>query len=467
MSSSPATLPHPKTSAQEDGFKAAVALYESGKHAEAADAFRAILKKSPTHNGAWLNLGTALRKMGHHEASLAATTRALELKPDDAGTLTNLGNCLVDLDRLGEALALHEKAMALKPGDFLVRRNYTIALREAGMFQKALPIFEDLLKQKPDDISLGWEKALTHLYLADYKKGWDAFEIRWKLPGMNERVSSKAKKWKGEDLAGKTLLIYEEQGFGDSILCSRYIPLIAARGGKVIMECKKPLHHLFATLPGIVQIGETGQIMSGFDYHIPMMSLPGVFGTDLTNVPPPAPYKTITAPPPEAAKLLALGKGRLKVGIVWSGSTTFANNRKRAVSAERFLPLAAVPGVQLYSLQKGPCEPELKACGGDGLVYELGPHLNDFTETASTLKQLDLVIMTDSAVAHLAGSLGVPVWNLLCYRPYWLYLSDREDCPWYPSMKLFRQSKAGDWDSVFENVKIELGKLAKSTRKIG
>lgn len=434
-------------------------MQKEGKDAEAAALYRQLLRDNPRNAEAWLNLGVALRRLGHFDASLAANERAMELGMESAA-YANRGKCLVDMGRIDEALAVLERGLALTPDDVLLRDNYTVALREAGLFEKQLRYLNALLAEQPDDVNRRWERALCHLYLGQFKEGWELFEIRWKLPGMAERVSSTANRWRGEDLYGRTLLIYEEQGYGDTILGSRYIPFIAAAGGKIMIECRKPLHHLLASLPGVVRVGEPGEITRDFDYHVPMMSLPGLFKTDGSNIPPPSPFRVVTLPPPEADKQLALGKDRLKVGIVWSGSVTFANNRYRAVPAERFLPFAEVPGVQLYSLQKGPCEPELAACGGEGLVLELGPHLNNFAETAAVLQQLDLVIMTDSAVAHLAGSLGVPVWNLLSYRPYWLYLSERDDTPWYPSMRLFRQPKPGDWDSVFEAARQELAALA-------
>lgn len=433
-------------------FKEAVALYEEGNLEESADIYRKILETSPRHLYAWLNLGTTLRKLGHFSASAVCCERAIALKPDDAGFYTNFGNVLIDLDRNEQALAAHEKAALLDPKSYLVIRNHAIALRECGQFEKSLTVFEQAEKLNTKNENLEWEKAIALLHLARYKEGWRAFEARWKQPGMRERMSTRAKRWQGESVQGKTVLVYEEQGFGDSILCSRYIKRIAERGGKVMVEVKKPLHHLFSSLDGIVQIAEPGQIMDGFDYHVPMMSLPGIFNTDLANIPPPSNFKVLTAPPPEVQKALNIGKDKLKIGIVWSGSVTFTNNRKRAVHAERFLRLAEIPGVQLYSLQKGEREGELQACGASGIIPELGCHLNNFSETAATLKNLDLVIMTDSAVAHLAGSLGVPVWNLLHHRPYWLYLSDRTDTPWYPSMRLFRQKTPGDWDQVFEDV---------------
>jgi tetratricopeptide (TPR) repeat protein len=440
-------------------FKRAVRLFEAGRIAEAAAGFRTALRLDINHAGAWVNLGSALRKLGKLEASASCTRRALSLSPNNPGYLTNYGNCLIDLNRIDEGLEAHAEAARRKPDDFLVQRNYSVALREAGKFEEALALFKALGKERPDDVSVTWEEAVTYLQLGDYKRGWDAFEIRWKLPTMRERQSKTARRWRGEDISGKTLLVYDEQGFGDSILCSRYIPLIKERGGSVIVECKPQLHRLFSAIPGIVRIAETGQVLTGFDYHVPMMSLPGIFGTDDSSIPPPPPLYAAPAPPPHSARLLGAAKDLFKVGIVWSGSETFTNNRRRSVEAARFLPLTEIAGTQFYSLQKGPREKDLSACGAEELILELGPDMNDFSETAAVLKQLDLIIMTDSSVAHLAGSLGVPVWNLLCYRPYWLYLTERQDCPWYPSMRLFRQPSPGDWDSVFKKVAVELEKL--------
>ncbi|MFH1159088.1 MAG: tetratricopeptide repeat protein [Pseudomonadota bacterium] len=438
-------------------FKKGVALYEAGKLKEACEVYRQALLADPDDFRAWLNLGMTLRQLGHKEAAIVCAQRALESSPANPSILTNYGNCLTDFGRKDEALAAHALAVKARPEDFLARKNYAIALCEFGEFEESLLHLQVAQKIKPQDAGVAWDIALSYLYLGRLQEGWKSFEARWKMPSMKKRACD-APLWQGEDLSGKTILIYEEQGFGDSILCSRYIPMVCARGGKVILECKKPLHRLFSSLQGISRIVEPGGVDIPFDYHIPMMSLPGVFGTGLETIPPPPRLHIPASPPPEAQRLLNFGEGRFKVGIVWSGSVTFASNHKRAVDAARFLPLAGIPGVQLYSLQKGPREKDLADCGGTGLIPELAPYLNDFADTAAVLKQLDLVIMTDSAVAHLAGSIGVPVWNLLHHHPYWLYLSEREDCPWYPSMRLFRQSRPGDWDSVFNNVAAALKK---------
>lgn len=448
----------------QNSFQKAIQLYEKGSIAEAIQLYNEILQKEPHNKSVWLNLGTAYRQIGHHEAAAACAKRVLEHEPDNTSALTNYGNCLTDLDQKEEALQVHAKAAQLRPEDFLVQRNYAVALREFGMFEEALKHFQIAQKLRPDDSMNAWEIAITLLHLGEFKKGWDAFEIRWKHPHMKER-NYPVPRWNGEDLKGKTILIYEEQGFGDTILCSRYIPLIKAQGAQVILECKEPLHRLFSFVPGIDCLTRPEQTDVAFDYHVLMMSLPGIFGTDLETIPAPAPFLVPSALPPKAAQLLNMGADRLKVGIVWSGSVTFANNRRRAVEAQRFLSLARVPGVQLYSLQKGPREKDLDGAGAGSLVLDLCPYLGDFADTAAILKKLDLIIMTDSAVAHLAGSLGVPVWNLLCYTPYWLYLSERQDCPWYSSMRLFRQPTPGDWDSVFETVANELEKISAEKRK--
>ena len=441
-------------------FRQAVALHEQGKLDEAAILYRKLLLLNPKDASCWLNLGTLLRAQEHFEAALSCTRRALELTPDSASALTNLGNGLLAEDQNEEAISAHEKAVKLSPDSFLIRSNYAIALRESSRQDDAIPQFDIACNMKPDDVQIKWERAITYLDVARFKEGWEAFEIRWKLGQLKSRGYT-VPQWKGEDLTGKTIVLHEEQGFGDTMLASRYIALVKAKGAaRVILQCNKALHRLFANIDGLDKAMEFGPVGEDFHYHVPMMSLPGIFKTDFTNIPAAPKFTPAPELPPLAAHMLATSKDRLKVGIVWSGSVTFARNRKRAVSASRFLSFANIPGVQLFSLQKGPCEKELAEIGAQSLILELGPQLNDFADTAAAVKELDLVIMTDSSVAHLTGSLGVPVWNLLCYRPYWLYTDKRDDCAWYPSMRYFKQEKPGDWDGVFGDAYAALEKLA-------
>lgn len=443
----------------------ALADLQAGRWEQAVSKCTALTQAEPANFTSWMNLGTALRRLGHLDAAIIAGRRAVALAPDSTACLTNLGNALLDASHVQEALELQRRAQALSPSDTLLRRNLAVALREAGAFAQAHELFQALAQQAPEDPELQWEQALCLLYSGDYTRGWPAFESRWGLKAMAPRRLP-LPMWQGEDMAGRHLLITEEQGFGDTLLCSRYLPRVVAMAGRVTLACKKPLHHLLSGIEGLTLITteEISPESGRYDAYTAMMSLPGIFKTDLASIPAPAPLVAAATLPPVITQALRAGAGRLRVGVIWSGSVTFGNNRKRSVTAERFLPLAAIDGVQLYSLQKGPREHELRPFGGQAVIAEIGPHLEDFAQTAAVLRQLDLVIMTDSSVAHLAGTLGVPVWNLLHDRPYWLYLSERRDCPWYPSMTLYRQQSPGDWDGLFATVAADLTRLANQKR---
>jgi cytochrome c-type biogenesis protein CcmH/NrfG len=417
---------------------------------QAIQTCRLQLLQNPADPIFWIRLGQLLLELGANQASVGCFKRALEIEPDNSGALSGAGIALLALDREDEAIQRHAKAAKLAPNNLTILANYAVGLRGCNRQEEAIGVFDRALQLEPENPVIGWERVLALLDLGRFEEGWNNYELRWKQPGINGRKFA-APRWTGQDLVGKTVFVYEEQGFGDTILFSRFLPQVKARGARVVFEARPELQRLFASVPGVDLLVPPGGHQAPFDFECPIMSLPACLGTTLETIPPPA----VLAPPPplgpEISRLLDLGAGRFKVGIVWSGSILFARNHRRAVTPDRFLPFAEVSGVQLYSLQKGPLEAQLGACAGRSLVLELGPLLNDFATTAAVLRDLDLVIMTDTAVAHLAGSLGLPVWNLLNYRPGWIYLRDRNDTPWYPSMRLFRQPKLGDWDSVFES----------------
>ena len=441
----------------------ATRLHKDNRLAEATAAYEAYLLRRPQDSRVWSNLGVALRKMKRFEASEACYRRALEIKPDAPDYLGNLGNVLKDLDRLDEALAAHKKAIADKPDNVDLRFNYGLALREAGYFQEALKEFDVCVREVPDSAKYHWDRALALLHVGRMEEGWEAYRWRWNI-GELPPPPYETPEWRGEDPAGKKILLFPEQGFGDTLLAIRFIPLLKARGATVILECKPPLRRLFSRLEGVDRLIEPKSLMTGFDYHCSLMSLPGLLGGDPKNLPPLPRLHIPQEARDKMRPLLKLGGDRFKVGIVWSGSVTFKNNRKRSVPAERFLELARVPGVQLYSLQKGPREEELKELGAGPLVVDLGRKVDDFAETAAAIDELDLVVMTDSSVAHLTGSLHKPLWNLLCYVSYWVYGETGDTTPWYPSMRLIRQPKAGDWDSVFETVCRNLAKAVEAKK---
>ena len=427
-------------------------LLKDGRLPEAIAAFEAFLLRFPQDATSWSNLGVTLRKQGALHAAEAAYRRALELHPDDAAFLGNLGNVLKDLDRLDEAIDLHRRAIEARPDDFLLIFNHGLALREAGRFEEALEVFDRCVAQDPESAKYQWDRALALLHLGRMKEGWAAYGWRWKI-GELPAPEYQALPWQGEPLAGKSILLYPEQGFGDTILATRFLSALKALGpSEVILEVKPPLRRLFAGLEGVDRMIEPKSELSGFDFHCSLMDLPGRFEAGVGPLPPLPRLRVPQAARDKIHPILACAGERFKVGVVWSGSVTFKNNRKRAVGVERFLELAKLPGLQLYSLQKGPTQAELKEAGGGALIVDLGRHIEDFAETAAAVEALDLVIMTDSAVAHLVGSLGRPVWDLLNHTPYWVYGMTGEHTPWYPSMRLFRQPRPSDWDPVFAEV---------------
>jgi Flp pilus assembly protein TadD len=466
--------PAPTETAEPDNVSDHIrVLFNEGKYAEVVALCQKILQINLRDYAIWSNLGIALRKLNREDAALVCLKRAMELQPDSPLLVRrHYAHALRQLGRVDEALLAYTDALRLFPQDVDLNLFYAVALSKFGQNVASLAQSNVVLKLDPANAEAVSHRADVMLRLGKFSDAWKDYETRW---ASDSSVFSKqatqektypSKRWMGEDLAGKTIMIYGEQGYGDTILCSRYIPLVKARGAaRIIFGCADALHNLFRTIPHLDVLSSKYHIGEKIDYHVPVMSLPGVFGTTLETIPPPPPLNIPAGPPAAVVPLLARAQNRLKVGIVWSGSAGYSGNKERAVTFTRFLDLAGVGGVQLYSLQKGPQEQELTQAGAQELVLELGPHLNDFTDTAAVLKQLDLVIMTDSSVAHLSGSIGCPVWNLLPTRAYWIYLLGRQDSPWYPSMRLFRQPTPGDWDSVFKTVAAELEKLSHNKQR--
>lgn len=456
----PGTPPVPATVRAR--FEAAARHHRASELEQAIAGYQAVIEEAPDWSSAYVNLGAALRRQGKFDVALACTRRALELAPDAPGVLMNLGNVLKDLDRFDEAVTAQRAAVAARPNNPQAHYNLGITLKESGDIGAAVAAFEQALALDPDNVEIEWDRALALLLLGRFDAGWPAYEARWRLGSLPDR-GFRVPRWQGEDFAGRTLLLHPEQGFGDAILASRFIPQVKARGGAVRLECKAPLRRLFTDLEGVDELLEPGAAQTGFDLECPAMSLPGLLGAP-TDLPPPPRLHLPEQCRRRWESALAPTADGFKVGIVWSGSLTFKGNRRRATALERFLGLTGVPGVRLYSLQKGPLERELESSGARAVVSDIGGQVSDFADTAAAIQALDLVIMTDSAVAHLAGSLGTPVWNLLSFVPYWLYGLAGETTPWYPAMRLIRQPRPGDWDSVFERVAEDLAQAAEAKR---
>lgn len=408
--------------------------HRQGRLREALAGYQAYLVRRPEDAAIWANLGALYRRLKRYQLAISSYCRALQLRPEDPGVLSNLGNALKDAQRLEEAVAIHRRAVSAEPANGRFRMNLAVALRDAGLHESALAELNLLLAADPDNPRYQWDKALNLLQLNRYLEAWPFYEARMRTGDLPHRAET-CPRWTGQSLAGKRLLVYGEQGYGDTIMAARFLGPVKDRGGHITFECKAELHRLFRSLPVDALVApreRVGGDLSGggeFDYQIALMSLMGVLGTRPETVPPPAPLHV----PPEAREkftfLRQAAPGKTKIGIVWSGSLTFQGNEQRALPLEVFLEMTENPAIQLYSLQKGPREADLKASGAEPLVVDLAEQLDDFADTAAAIECLDEVRMTDSSVFHLAGSLGKPVVCLARRQVYWPY---RNLARWYP-----------------------------------
>jgi hypothetical protein len=453
------------------------ALHRKNDLNDAIATYRKCLEINPVDAGVWCDLGVAYRQKNLLQNAIACYRRALSIKENDAGIWSNLGNALTDADQLQEAVTAHETAVHLAPDDIQFRFNFAVALRERKAFAQAAEQLDICIAKEPDNAKYAWDQALNYLYQLDFLRGWALYESRWKTGALPVRTFPFSP-WQGQSLQGKNILLIAEQGYGDTILAARFVAVLQKQGARVSIECKTELHRLFSTLnvDSLIEPSDSKYLASQFDYVCPMMSLPGLLGIDDSNMPAPA---TLHVPADSLERfrtLVTQRRAKLNVGIIWSGSTTFKDNKRRAATLSQFMQLAAVPGVQLFSLQKGPRETDLKDLMAEPVICDLAPHLHDFADTAAAVTALDLIVMTDSSVAHLAGSLGRPVINLLQFKPYWLYTSkqgvakpgipEQETTPWYSSMKLIRQTKPGDWDAVFQEAKAFIDFAASTAHKV-
>ncbi|HEY2134649.1 MAG TPA: tetratricopeptide repeat protein [Xanthobacteraceae bacterium] len=441
----------------EAHYQLANLLRETQRFAESEASYRRVLALHPRHHQAHNNLGAALGELARFEEAGEHFRRAAEIKPDYAEAYANLAHALRATGRAEDAEAAGRRAIMLAPGFATAHLNLGLALQDLGRLDEALACFDRASHCQP-----GYPKAVVcegmlHLLRGDLAAGWEKYEARWRIGDLPPRDFAQPQ-WRGEPLGGRTILLHAEQGYGDAIQFLRYVPQVIARGGKVVVEIQQPLVGLAARIPGIAVVAR-GEPLPGFDVHCPLLSLPLAFGTTLDSIPAAMPY--LSAAPDRATAWRARigGAPGLKVGLAWAGSAVHRNDRNRSIPLDRLAPVLAVEGVTWFSLQAGPRAADLAGREGNGIT-DLAAELVDFGETAAAIAALDLVICADTAVAHLAGALGKPVWVMLPFAPDWRWLMERTDTPWYPSMRLFRQTRAGDWDGVARHVR---GALAQRT----
>ncbi len=436
----------------------ALALRDLKRFNEAVAACDRALALKPDYADAVIARGNVFFAMRDFSAALSEYDRAIAMRPDFAQAHGNRANALMELNRIAEALADYDRALALTPyASAFVNRG--VALRYLNRPGEALDSLERALALDPDMPEAHWNKALACLSLGDFARGWEGFEWRWRGGTELKPRDFAQPQWRGEDLAGKTILLHAEQGFGDTIQMLRYLPMVKAKARKILLEIPQNLRPLVGEPgDGITMIGRN-DVPPPFDLHCPLMSLPLAFRTTLATVPNAVPY--LRAPADRIAKWRALlpRNGRRRVGLVWAGRPDHKNDHNRSLTLSMIAPLLAVPGIDFVSLQREYRDADLAALGGFP-VTRIDRALADFADTAAAVEQCDLVIAVDTAVAHLAGALGKPVWILLAQVQDWRWLLDREDSPWYPSARLFRQPAIGDWDSVIERVKTALAGFA-------
>jgi Flp pilus assembly protein TadD len=447
-----------------------VVLESIGRFGEAEASLRAAIRLRPEYPSALSNLGQVLNQLGRPVEAEASLRAALRLEPDSPIALNNLAIALCDQGRPADAERCLREALRLAPAAANALNNLGIALFDQGRAAEAEASFRKALRLQPDLADA--RNSLASMLLLDgrLKEGWEEYEWRWKTRDLAPTARGfAAPMWRGEPLRGRTLLIWAEQGFGDTLQFCRYASMVEP-GARVVLEVQPPLAGLLASLPGSPRIVGRGEPLPPFDLHCPLHSLPRLFGTTLDTVPAAIPY--LAADPARAAawrERLADLSG-LRVGLVWAGESRADRPRLSAVDARRsttlksLAPLADVYGVAFVSLQQGPPSAQAAHPPVGMNLTDFTAELADFADTAGLIESLDLVISVDTSVAHLAGALGKPVWLLNRYDTCWRWLLNRDDSPWYPSLRQFRQPSPGDWLSVIYSAREALRGLAADER---
>jgi len=429
-----------------------VNAHKAGRHEDALKGYTRFLQQHPSDAGIWTNLGALYRSLGRHEMGRTAQVRAYALAPDDKGVLNNYSNILSDLGDYEHSIELRKKSLQIDPSHLMHHAMIGRCLRGLGQYQDAIDYLVPMIATYPDETELKLQLAFAQLGAGQYGAAFRTYDSRWNS-GELEQPELPFTKWEdGVSIEGKTLLILPEQGFGDMVLLARFIPLIAAMGAKIHLVVKKPLLRLFEGMEGVDWVGVSAAKDDPVDMWLSLMDMPKlVYGPNESGAIPSPVKLNIPADSIERAEgLTAKHRDMFKVGVVWSGSATYKGNTFRSFTHREFLPMTNTPNVQLFSLYKGPFLEAFHEDGSAALIIDTASTDRDFADCAATMKEMDLIITSDTATAHIAGSLGVPVWVMLHWDAFWVYRHEGEITPWYPSMRLFRQAKPQDWASAFD-----------------
>jgi hypothetical protein len=429
-------------------------LRVGGRLAEAAARYREIIQIDPGHVLALMGLAEVALDGGQLEAAVALLKQAIAIRGDFAECWTVLGSALREGGNLDGAGAAYRRAKDLDPENPAVYNNLANVLKDRGELAEAAAAYRKALALRPDFVDAWLNLGIVLLLAGDLGQGFLCYEARREL----RELAYLQPRWGGEELGGRRILLHTRQGLGDVIQFVRYAPMVAGRGGEVVVACKPELKRLIQSQAGISRVVSDTEGCPPVDLQCPLLSLPYVMGTTLQTIPAVVPYLGGTESDRAFwRERLAREPGGLRVGLNWAGNLLPRRNRKRTFDGAAMGPLAKVGGVRFYSLQRGP-DGQMPPPGFQ-LVDWTG-ELKDLADTAALISNLDLVITCDTSVAHLAGALGGPVWVGLPFAPDWRWLLGRSDSPWYPTMRLFRQQSAGDWKGVFEAMAGELARVS-------
>jgi Tfp pilus assembly protein PilF len=465
----------------------ALTHHRAGRLREAEAIYRQILSEQPDYADALHLLGSMAAQLGHYETAIDLLKKAIQINPNAAPYYGNLGAVYLKLKRLDEAETTLRRAIQLNPqmadgyfnlggtlsekGDFenalanshkglALHPNWPemynsigVTLRKSAKYDQSISAFRRAIALRPEYAEGHWNLGLTLLQLGDFASGWTEYEWRTRMPDVVRPRNFPPPPWTGEQLSGKTILLHAEQGFGDTLQFIRYVPQVVARGGRVVIECPPELATILRGVEGIQEIYVQHQTLPPFDTHCSIMSLPLTLGVRPLAEPAKVPY--ISVPPDRIAawhQRLGNPDDRRRVGLVWAGGPQHADDSRRSIRLEHFAPLFAIESARFYTLQKGPGAAQAANPPPGIDLINWTADLHDYIETAALISNLDLVISVDTSVAHLAGALGKPVWLLLPSVPDWRWMLNRNDTPWYPTMRLFRQTKAGDWPGVIKDI---------------
>jgi Flp pilus assembly protein TadD len=427
------------------------AYHGIGELDQAVACYRKALELAPCNVPFLNNLAVVLREQKHFAESIEVCRNAIRIQPNDAQSHTNLGSALASIGQSDEAEAEYKHSLVLRPDHPETCTDLGHVYYFRGDFNRAVEVYRQVLRRNPNDAQAHWSLALILLTCGQFAEGWQHYEWRWRVKELRMRLRTEHPIWNGSDLNGKTILIHNEQGFGDTIQFIRYLPRIAARGAKIILACQPELFGLLEKLPYIDRCVPNDQPAPACDVCCPLLSLPGMLGTRAENIPSQISY--LSAAPEKTAywRIRLSENNRKKIGLVWAGRPTHANDRNRSMSLDSLAGLAAIQNAHWISLQKGEAAGQIKTA--PFAISDWTNELNDFSDTAALIANLDLVICVDTAIAHLAGALGKPAWVLLPLVPDWRWMIGRADSPWYPSVRLFRQDRVGDWRAPIEKIR--------------